>query len=640
MTPRQRFQAKKDKPDNYNRLRVVMAVVFLLVSAILLRLFNLQVSNHELYVALASSQQQISSELAPERGRIFLQDGKDMIGSDLYPIATNKDFGRIYAVPNKISDPDEIAEQVYELLDKERVQNEVEEMMARMDFGSSTINSMPVADNNETADFLEVKKELEIEARKKRIIKEYEKKFEKHLDPYEPLQSKVPDDVLKKLDELQLEGIDYVMEKHRYYPEGSIGSHILGFVGYNGDKRQGQYGLEGFFNHELAGEYGFLQAEKSGTGNLIILNDREYIAPKDGSDLILTINRSVQFTACKKLRETVSRLGADGGDVIVMEPFSGALLAMCSYPDYDPNEYNQVDSIQAYNNPAIFNAYEPGSIFKVFTMAAGLDEGKVTPRSTYEDKGQVMVEGWPKPIKNSDFETHGPHGRVTMVEVLSESLNTGTIHIMEKIGAPVFAEYVKQFGFGQKTGIELETEGSSNIASLDRQPIRPVEAATASFGQGITATPLQLVTAYSAIANGGFLMKPYLVGKIVSGEDQIQVTEPRQIRRVISERTSMLLSGMMVNVVDDGHAKLASVDGYYVAGKTGTAQVASREKRGYGEATIHSFAGFAPVEEPKFVMLIRLNNPKGIEYSASTAAPLFGELAEFILNYYEVPKER
>jgi cell division protein FtsI/penicillin-binding protein 2 len=250
------------------------------------------------------------------------------------------------------------------------------------------------------------------------------------------------------------------------------------------------------------------------------------------------------------------------------------------------------------------------------------------------------VEGWPKPIKNSDFETHGPHGRVTMVEVLSESLNTGTIHIMEKIGAPVFAEYVKQFGFGQKTGIELETEGSSNIASLDRQPIRPVEAATASFGQGITATPLQLVTAYSAIANGGFLMKPYLVGKIVSGEDQIQVTEPRQIRRVISERTSMLLSGMMVNVVDDGHAKLASVDGYYVAGKTGTAQVASREKRGYGEATIHSFAGFAPVEEPKFVMLIRLNNPKGIEYSASTAAPLFGELAEFILNYYEVPKER
>jgi len=649
MNSRPKYRKDKNQ-DNCNRLRIVMAVVFLLAGAILLRLFNLQIADYELYTALASDQHQVQSDLKPQRGRIFIQDSKELMGSEVYPLATNKDFGRLYAVPEDIKQPKQTAQKVYEILDKDKVVKEVKELLEKQGFATSTrkatlreYRARQEAKDKEVGSlsFREVKKELEIKARKEAIIRKYVEKFSKPGDPYEPLRRKVPEKTLKKLDGMDLEGVEYVMEKHRYYPEGEIGSHILGFVGYENNTRQGQYGLEGYFDEELSGEYGTIRAEKAATGNVIIVNDREYLAPQKGDDLVLTINRSIQFTACRKLKKAVKRHDAKGGDVVIMHPETGALLAMCSYPNYNPNKYNQVDSVNAYNNPAIFDAYEPGSIFKVFTMAAGLEEGEVTPKSTYRDKGKIKVEGWPKPIKNSDFDSHGPHGRVTMVDVLAKSLNTGSIHVMQQAGPEVFADYVKKFGFGQQTGIELETEGGSDIRNLERDPIRPVEAATASFGQGITATPLQITRAYAAIANGGVLMKPYLVGKIVGADGQARETQPQQIRRVISERTSMLLSGMMANVVDEGHAKQAGVKGYFVAGKTGTAQVASREKRGYSEdAAIHSFAGFAPVEEPEFVMLVRLNNPKGVEYSSGSAAPLFGDLAEFILNYYQVPKER
>ena len=373
----------------------------------------------------------------------------------------------------------------------------------------------------------------------------------------------------------------------------------------------------------------------------MIINDRRYTKLVDGHDLVLSINRSIQFFACQKLKESAEQYGADGGTVVVMEPNSGAILAMCSIPDYDPNFYNKIEDVSNYNNPAIFEAYEPGSIFKAFTMAAGIDREKVKPSTTYEDKGWIQIEGWPKPIKNSDYETHGGHGVVDMVTVLAESLNTGSIFVMEKTGAEVFADYVKKFGFGEKIGIELETEGITNIKNLNRKRIRPVEAATASFGQGITATPLQIIAAFGAIANGGILMKPYLVDRIVAPDGSEEKTAPHQLQRVIQEKTAFLVSGMMVNVIDSGHARLAGVDGYYVAGKTGTAQVADMEKGGYSETrTNHTFVGFAPVEDPAFVMLTKLDNPKNVKYAASSAAPLFGEIAEFILNYYQIPKER
>lgn len=618
-----------------------MAFVFFLAIALYLKLFILQIVQAGYYQSLAESQHSAYDVLEPERGRIFIRDSQDGSG-ELYPAAVNKDFADLFAVPKEVEQAEEIAELLYQVFHQAKVEQEVLDLLEDDEYFGRLIEEIGAEDEDEARQqFLEVKKELEIELRKKEILDDYSKKLTKKNDPYEPLANKVPEEKLALIMDKAYSGIYYHLKQYRYYPESNIGSHFLGFVGFNESGMAGHYGLEGFFNRELSGESGAIKGVKSGQGGVIIINNREYTAPIDGYDLILTINRSIQFEVCRALEASLGQYDAEGGSVLVMDPFSGAIIAMCSLPDFDPNNYNLVEQADVFNNPAIFEAYEPGSIFKSITMAAGLDNGAVKPETIFNDQGYVMVEGWNKPIKNSDFETHGGHGWVDMNTVLEESLNTGSIFVMEKIGYEDFSDYVVNFGFGEKTGIELETEGLSNIDNLKRSRIRPVEAATASFGQGITATPLQIASAYSAIANGGILMKPFLVDELVYADGHREKTQPKQIRRVISEKAAYLTSGMLVNVVDGGHAKLAGVPGYYVAGKTGTAQVADREKGGYLEdKTIHTFVGFAPIDQPAFVMVTKLKHPKNAPYSASTAAPLFGQLAEFILNYYQIPKER
>lgn len=626
--------------ENNNRLHLIMAIIFLLCGTLILRLFSLQVWQHDLFAALASDQHQVYNQLLPERGKILIQDSPN--NDKLYSLAMVKEFALLYAIPQKIVDPAGTAEKLYEIFDQEKVAEEVDKMLDEDEYFKPLLDeTITVGDLKELVEFREIKKELEMKLRQEQVVNDYIAKLAKRNDPYEPIKKKVDEDKLRQVMDLKLPGLDYIMERYRFYPEGSVGAHMLGFVGYREDDKVGQYGLEGFFNEELQGKTGLLKAERAADGGVTIVNDRVYKRPQDGSDLALSINRSIQYIACTKLRVSAERHGADGGSVIVMEPATGAILAMCSWPDYDPNQYNEVEDITTFNNPAIFDAYEPGSIFKVFTMAAGIDQNAVTPHTIYTDHGQVMVEGWPKPIKNSDYETHGGHGQVNMVTVLTESLNTGSIFVLEKVGYESFAEYVKNFGFGEKTGIELETEGITNIINLKRNRIRPVEAATASFGQGITATPLQIVSAYAAIVNGGILMKPYLVEEIRDSSGIVQTTEPRALQRVINEKAALLTTGMMVNVVEGGHARRAGVEGYFVGGKTGTAQVADKEKGGYLEDnTIHTFVGFAPAEDPLFVMLVKLDNPKDVYFAANSAAPLFGEIAEFILNYFQVPKER
>lgn len=631
----QRRKKRVAQVDN-NRLHVVMAIIFLLTSAMIVRLYILQVLNYDMYAAIAANQHQVNSKLNPDRGKIFIQDSVNKAGSDIYPIASNKDFALVYAVPKDIDDPDDVAERLYEIFDKEDVEKEVFELLKdEALFSSSSLFKLTDLDRENLQEFKKIKSEKEIELRQDAIVEDYTAKLSKENDPYEPIRRKVDEETLSRVMSLDISGINYIMETFRYYPEKNIGAHILGFVNYN---NIGRYGLEGFFDDDLTGVVGSIKAERSAEGKLIIINDREYKKQKDGSDLILSVNRSIQFFACTKLKEAVEKYNAESGSVVVMNPTTGAIMSMCNYPDYDPNNYSDTEDVDVFNNSSIFDSYEPGSIFKTFTVASGIDQGRIEPGTIYNDKGYVMIEGWNKPIKNSDFETKGGHGWVDMDTVLSESLNTGTIFIQKKVGDEVFVDYVKKFGFGEKTGIELETEGVSNIANLNRKRKRPIEMATASFGQGITSTPLQMVVAYSAIANGGMLMKPYLVEEVVGSDGSRVKTQPVPIRRVVSERTALLVSGMLVNVVDGGHAKLAGVDGYFVAGKTGTAQVAERGE--YGEKTIHTFVGFAPVDDPKFVMLVRLNNPTEVKYSASSAAPLFGELAEFILGYYKIPKER
>jgi len=632
---------RKRSKENNSRLNFIMTIIFLLSLVLIGRLFDLQVMKHDYYVAMASDQHDVYSKLIPNRGRIFFQDNSNKSDVKLYPVATNKDFALVYAVPSMIENPGDAAEKLYQVFDQASIEKSVDNLLNSDDIFKATSTNVTAEQWKIQEEYKKIKRETEINARKAVVIDEYLKKLSKKDDPYEPLKPKVDDDKLKQLTDLNIKGIKYTMQSHRYYPEGTIGSQMLGFVGKSGDVEEGRYGLEGFFDDELKGKMGSVKTERAADGKQIIVNNREYDQPRDGSDLILTINRSIEYTVCAKLAEATKKHGASGGSAIMMEPKTGAIIAMCSWPDYDPNNYTDIKNLSVYNNPAIYDDYEPGSVFKAITIAAGIDKGVITPDSLYTDTGQIMIEGWHKPIGNSDYKTHGAWGVVDMTKVLEQSLNTGSYYVMTKVGPKNFADYVKKFGFGEKTGIEMETEAQGDIRNLLTNKIKPIEAATASFGQGITTTPLQMISAYAAIANGGILMKPYVVDEIVSADGVHQKTQPKQLGRVISERAALLVSSMLVKVVESGHSKHAAVEGYYVAGKTGTAQVADRKNGGYLEGnTIHTFIGFAPASDAKFVMLLKMDDPKDAVYAESTVVPLFKDIANFVLDYYQIPKQR
>ncbi len=631
---------------NNNRLHLIMAVIFLLSGALVYRLFVIQIGQFDLYTALASSQHQVYSQLKSDRGRIFL--GETINGQEkLYPLATNKDFALMFVVPKEIVNPRETAEKLYKYFDEPSLAKERLELATSTEFVVSSSS-------------------------KESIINTYLKKLDKPGDPYENLDKKLSlDDLLKfyaylassstnpvNADDLEvrneqvvykktasttlkfaLPGFGFDLQKYRYYPEKEIGSHLLGFVSYANDEEKGRYGLEEFFNDDLFGKYGFLKSEKAAKSNTVIVNDREYVKAEKGSDLILTVDRNVQFVACEKLKEAVKKHGADGGSVIILEPKTGAIIAMCSVPDFDPNNYKGVGNIRVYNNPAIFDQYEPGSVFKVVTMAIAIDQNKVSPSTTYKDEGRIMINGWPKPISNSDFSTKGAHGIVDMNSVLENSLNTGAIFAMRQVGPKVFSEYVRKFGFGEKTGVELGSESSGNIDNLLKNKVREIDAATASFGQGIAVTPLQMVMSYQALANKGILMKPYVVKSIIRSDGKREEIIPKQIGRVVSAKTADAISAMLVNVVENGHSSKAYIPGYYIGGKTGTAQIAS--VGGYlKNQYIHTFIGVAPIENPSFVMLTKIDSPKDVIYAEGSVVPLWKDIADFMLKYYEVPKTR
>lgn len=677
---------KKINNTDNNRINFIMAVVFLLGLAILVKLFYLQIYKHGYYADTASVQQISSRQIEASRGRIFIQN--DESGENkLYPLATNKDFAEIYAVPTEIKNSEIFARQFYFALDKDRIKKEVDEIFTAKikELTKPPKNSTSTDPRKLTADeikILDEEKKIELKKDRDKVITDYLQKLTKVNDIYEPIAQKIDEDGLKKLygimlseptqyspdekgedrqiiyriddlkikddkiylissstnkeEELNIPGVGFVWKTYRYYPENDIGSQLVGYVSYADEKPKGSYGLEGFFDEELSGQSGSVKAERSAGGNLIIINNREYLKPKNGSDLILTIDRSMEYEVCTKLNIAVQKHGADSGSVIVMDPKTGEILAMCGYPDFDPNNYSDVKNIQVFNNPAIFSQYEPGSIFKVITMAVGLDQEKITPETTYNDTGIVVVGSYK--IENSDKKANGMQ---TMTQVLEKSLNTGAIFVTQKVGFATYRKYMDNFGFGEITGIELGGEAKGNIKQLDIAKNQSLYYYNASFGQGISVTPIQMVAAFGAIANQGILMKPYIVKEIIQENGEKITTEPRVIRQVMSERAANLLTGMMVNVVENGHGKQAGVKGYFVAGKTGTAQVPRKDGRGYETGVnIGSFAGFAPASDPKFVMIVRMDHPRDVAWAESSAAPLFGDIAQFILNYKKIPPTR
>jgi len=576
------------KKNNFIDNRLAFLSTILLAFAILLvgKMGYMQIWQHGYYNDLADRQHQMDAEISPDRGEIFLQDYKEP--GKYFPLATNRKFYLVYANTTEVKYPRDILDKLIEVLG---IEDEEKQSVVLT-----------------------------------RLIKED--------DIYEPIQHKVTTEQKAKLEEYELPGIHFIEEIWRYYPEGNVGSHVTGFVSSPENGYGGQYGLEGFFNEELTGVKGEMTYDKDALGSIIPTAERVYERAENGFNLVLTIDRSIQFRVCDLLAKHTIKYGAAIGTAIIMNPNTGAIMAMCSYPDFDPNQYNQVESMDIYNNPAIFTAYEPGSVFKAITMAAAIDQDKVTPETTYEDTGEVEIGKYI--IHNSQEKIYGVQN---MTEVLEKSINTGAIWVAQELGFSKFHDYVQNFGFGQLTGITLDQEMAGNISALDKPS--DIYLATASYGQGITTTPIQLITAFSAIANGGKLMKPYLVDKVIFSSGLSEQNKPAMVRQVISAKTSMTVSAMLTSVVESGHANLAAVPGYYIAGKTGTAQVVNYNTGGYDvDKTIHTFVGFAPVNNPKFVVLVKFDHPANVEFAASSAAPLFGELAQFLLQYLQVPTEK
>jgi cell division protein FtsI/penicillin-binding protein 2 len=415
---------------------------------------------------------------------------------------------------------------------------------------------------------------------------------------------------LSLITEADMPGIRIDEQEGRLYPHGRLASHILGFVAPSGedDMIVGRYGIEKQFEAKLAGEAG----SRSG-GDI-----RE---ATQGTDIHLTIDRQIQTQAEAVLKKLVTEKGAEGGTIIVEEPKTGKILAMASNPDFDPSSY-AASPLKYLTNPAVQARYEPGSVFKVITAAIGLDTGAFRPESTYYDTGSLKFDDG-KTIRNWDLKAHGT---VTMTNVIEESLNTGAAFMQSKIGNAPFYKYVVGFGFAEPTGIELPGELSGNLKNIKTHKA-DIDFATASFGQGVAVTPLQMIAAISAIANKGTLMKPFI----------IKETEPHATRAVISKNAAEETTAMMVSAVEK--ARVAHIPNFTVAGKTGTAQAVDFVKGGYTKDVINTYTGFFPASDAKISILIKLDKPKGAPLAGTTVVPAFRELAEFIIDYYGIPPD-
>ncbi|HPN67445.1 MAG TPA: penicillin-binding protein 2 [bacterium] len=444
-----------------------------------------------------------------------------------------------------------------------------------------------------------------------------------------PLKHKLTDEEVQEIKDLNLDGVLLLPEDWRYYPEGQLASQILGYLNVEG---KGQYGIEGYFNDELMGSSGFVETYHDLTGRELVDSEKILSQAQQGVNLYLTLDRSVQYFVEEKLKNAVETYKADSGSVVVMDPKTGKIIAMANYPTFNPNEYFKVDNYNNFNNSAIASSWEPGSIFKPLAMSMALDLGLVTPDTSEEFGASIKVLD--REIFNSEKK---PYGRETMTQVLENSDNVGMVWVGEKVGKDNFYKYLYKFGFGEETGVDLSGESVGMV--VDKSQVSEVDLATMTFGQGIAVTPVQITAAFGAVANGGYLMKPYIVNKIKTVDGNEVDVEPEVVRSVLSPEAARSTAAMMVSVVEKGHGKQAAVKGYYVAGKTGTAQVPINGVYDPSK-TIGSFVGFAPAFDPKFVMLVKIDIPKTTEWAESSAAPTFGEIAEFLLDYYMVAPDR
>ncbi len=446
---------------------------------------------------------------------------------------------------------------------------------------------------------------------------------------FEWIKRKVDHETAEKVRSLELPGIGFVEESKRHYLDPELAPHLLGFAGID---NQGLTGIERSYDKELRGQPGRIVIEHDAAGRKIPEALHQYIPATPGYDLVLTLDKTIQYFVERELDNAVAMYNPKFALAIVMDPETGGILAMGSRPTFNPNNWMNEPKEVWDKNPAIWYNYEPGSTFKIITAAAALEENLVKPEDRFFDPGHIKVAD-----RNIRCWKAGGHGSQTFVEVVQNSCNPGFIQVGLETGIERFYKYLRAFGFGVQTGINLPGEASGIVIPQERAT--NLNLATMSIGQSIAVTPIQLVSAVAAVANDGKLMKPQLVKEIRDGGKTIARVEPEEVRRVISEDTARQLRDLLEEVVANGTGRNAFVEGYRVGGKTGTAQVVS-ESGGYASGRyVASFAGFAPVDDPKVVILVVIAEPQGgIYYGGQVAAPVFQAIARDTLRYLRLPE--
>ena len=558
--------------DKHSRIKIVLIGVVLLFVFIFFRIFIIQVFNYNKLSSLALALWQRNLPVTADRGRILDRNGK--------VLATNITTTTLYVVPNQVVDKEDTATKL-----------------------ASILNS------NYEDIYIHLTKRTSLEK-------------------VNPEGRQLSSEVADKINNLNIDGLYLMKESKRYYPYENVLSHVLGYVGID---NQGLSGLELKYDNYLTGKNGSIKYLSDGKGNRIS-GSEVYEQPQNGMDVYLTIDIDIQLALEKELENVDAKYNPLESLAMVMDPNTGEILAMGSSPTFDSNNYKNYDLETINRNLPIWKNYEPGSTFKIITLAASLEEKSINLfEDTFYDGGAVNVDGARIKCWKS-----GGHGSETFLQVVQNSCNPGFVLMGQKLGTNKLYEYVEAFGFMEKTGVDLNGEAKGIM--FDLEDIGPVEQATISFGQGISVTPIQQVTGVSAAINGGYLYTPYVVKYITEGEtnDIMYENKSKLKRQVISEDTSSMVRFALESVVSSGTGKNAYIENYRVGGKTGTAQKVSNGSYMVGNYIV-SFIGFLPADKPEYVVYVAIDNPKGItQYGGTVSAPVARSIMQSIISIRDI----
>lgn len=573
------------------RIRVLLVFFLIFLSLVILRLIYWQIIKHEELAIEADAQHFSSVSLSALRGEILDKEEEVLVG--------NRPSFEIY-------------------LNKKRLSTSIENVINKL---------VPLVLNNDSNT---ASTEGQIIILKQDLLKKSETDAN-----WVRLFTNISNKVKQYIEAEKIEGISFNPVNKRIYYEASMSAHLLGFVAEDTKGERGFFGVEGYYQRELIGKNGRLLEERDAFDRPILIGEQDRIEAIDGSDIVLTLDRSVQKIVETNLKAGVETWGAKGGTVVVIDPKTGAILASASVPSFDPSHLSSYPESH-FKDPVVSDLYEPGSIMKPLVLAAAINENKLTPLTRCSDcSGPVTIGEYKIHTFNNEY-----HPQTTMSDVLVNSDNTGMVYVGNVLGFEKLYEYINNYGFGQKTGVDLE--GETNVSLKKTSQFYPIDQATLTFGQGIAVTSIQMIRAFAAIANGGELVKPHIVQKILSakGEKKILFGEKK---RVLNTLTTQLVTEMLVKVTNESplrfpRDRIEGLKKFKIAAKSGTAQIPIAGQY-TTDRIIGSVIGFAPASNPKFLILVKLDSPSVRQWGSDTAGPIFFQIANELLAYYNVAPE-